>query len=414
MNLFHLKTLAKMREKGFIYYLRIAVLRFFRDAFPRIISPVLFVPSYILYKLGIRFLPIKYVSAIGHLAIEPDCYLKEEILGIHPHYKAIMLIPEKRAANRHLLSYWREHIKVITSPVMCGMLYPIAMQKIVQYDISPYIMTDKVDGTVLAHSIYAKYSGRLPVLTLRESDRQYGWACLGKLGIPDGAWFVCMHARESGYNPQAYQYSYRNVDIDTYSLAIEAIVERGGWCIRMGDSSMKPLPPMKNVIDYAHHSYRSERMDVFLSGTAKFFLGCASGLYGLADIFGVPSALTNVFPMSERPVGCNDIAIPKLMWTNKDGRYLTFKEVLNHYSGSFHHPDAYYVDAGITLKDNSSEDIKVLTLEILAVAEGTMIYTAEDEYLQEQYRLLFKPGHYSHGACSRVGRDFLHKYKHLL
>ena len=35
--------------------------------------------------------------------------------------------------------------------------------------------------------------------------------------------------------------AYRNVNIDTYVPAMEAIVERGGWVIRYGDAGMQAI-----------------------------------------------------------------------------------------------------------------------------------------------------------------------------
>lgn len=405
---------AKLQEKGIRECSRIAFLRFFRDIFPRIIAPLFFIPSYILYKFGVRFLPIKYISNIGHLSAEPDCYIKEELLGLHPHYKAIILAPKHKVANRHLLSYWCQYIRIITSPTLCALLYPLSQQKLLQYDTTRYLMTDYEDGTVLVHSINTKWAGKPPLLTLRESDRVRGWIYLQKLHIPEDSWFVCIHAREPGARPQDIGHTNRNVDIDTYLLAIESIVERGGWCIRMGDPSMKPLPPMKKVIDYAHHSFRSDFMDIFLCSNTKFYLGCASGLIALPVVFGVPCALANQFPISERPYSPSDIEIPKLLWLNSEGRNLSFQEALEHYLGSFHHPDSYYINAGITVMDNSPEDIRDLVIEMLDTIAGTMIYSAEDERLQEKFRSLYRPGHYSYGATSRIGNAFLHKYAYLL
>lgn len=368
--------------------------------------------SYLLYLIGVRFLPIIHYTAIGHLAVEPDCYVKEGALGLRPNYLAVMLAPAHKVANRHLLDYWRQYIRVITSPVLCALLYPLARAKILQYDVARYVMN--IHETALYFEINAKCADKPPTLILRESDRKRGWDCLRKLGVPEGAWFVCVHCREPGFRPHAdHRHHHRNSDIETYRLAMEAIIERGGWCIRMGSSRTKPLRPMKNVIDYAHSSVRSDWMDVFLSASCKFFLGSCSGLHNVPPLFGVPCALVNLVPMSLLPPRHIDIGIPKLIWSRGEGRYLTFPEILSSPIGDFQISDLY-VDAGVEVVDNAPEDIRDLVLEMLNVMEGTVTYTAEDESLQERFKSLLQPGHYSYGASSRLGQSFLRKYKNLL
>ena len=402
----------KVREKGILWCLKTGTFRFFRGVFRRIYIYFLIIPSYLSYLLGVRFLPIKYLYAIGHLAIEPDCYVKEEILGIHPRYTAIMLAPVDKVANRHLLEYWRQYIRIVTSPTVCSLLYPLSQQKILQYDIARYVMNDH--ETALAYAINTKWAGKPPLLSLRGSDRQRGWDCLRKLGLPEGAWFVCVHGREPGNRPQDAAHTHRDVDIYTYFPAMEAIVERGGWCIRMGDVATKPLPPMKNVIDYAHLGVKSDWMDVFLCASCRFLLGSDSGLSALVSVFGIPCALANLIPLSILPSGHTDIGIPKLLWSCAEQRYLTFKEILDSPMGQANFFADSFEKAGIRIVDNSPDDIRDLALEMLDRTEGRVTYTVADESLQRRFKSLFKPGHYGYGASSRIGRNFLRKYVRLL
>lgn len=53
-------------------------------------------------------------------------------------------------------------------------------------------------------------------------------------------------------------------------------------------------------------------------------------------------------------------------------------------------------------------------MEMLDRTENRLFYTLEDERLQERFKSLMNPSHYSYGAISRVGRDFLRKYSFLL
>jgi hypothetical protein len=55
-----------------------------------------------------------------------------------------------------------------------------------------------------------------------------------------------------------------------------------------------------------------------------------------------------------------------------------------------------------------------VVIEMLDQLEGNITYLPEDEVLQQRFRQLMRPGHYSFGATSRIGRQFLRKYSHLL
>jgi hypothetical protein len=46
--------------------------------------------------------------------------------------------------------------------------------------------------------------------------------------------------------------------------------------------------------------------------------------------------------------------------------------------------------------------------------EGRARYTLEDERLQDAFRALLKPNHYSYGAAGRIGRDFLRRHADLM
>ena len=396
---------AKRKNKGFWYCIKRLIqelyLRVFSNLFGLLAWPVC-------YFMKIIFVPF-YVRSIGHLCKEPECYIKEEILGIRPKYTSIVLAPRGTVANQQLLEYWKRYnIKVIESPVMCALLEPLSKNRFTVYNVEKYVF----DYSPLFPEIRKKYSGG-PLLKLSEHDRKYGWKVLENIGVPKEAWFVCVYCREDGYLGDVDQ-SNRNCDINGYLPEIEAITKEGGWVIRMGDAKMKEIPPMKNVVDYAHTKIKSDWMDVFLSASCRFFLGCNSGLSHLPTIFGVPSAIANCVPMSGvLSYGDQAIGIPKLVWSISENRCLTFKEIFDSPISNYRW-DSSFAKAGVKLIDNSPEDILGLAMEVMDKAKGKILYTDRDNDLQERFKSLMRPGHYSYGAVSRLGRDFLRKYAYLL
>ena len=393
----------KIEEKGIFYVSR--------KALYEIMGLLIVVLLFPFVRLSnVKFIPV-HIHAIGHLCIEPDFYIKEGILGLRPEYNSVIVAPKEKVANTHILNYWKQYIKIISSPMLCFFLEPLSRNRLTNYPVFHFSFSENS-----AHypEIQKQYYGRPALLTLSESDFQRGWTCLRDIGVPEGAWFICVHCREDGYLGNVDQ-THRNADINNYCLAMEAIVEQGGWVIRMGDPTMKPIRQMDHVIDYAHLDIKSDWMDVFLCAGCKFFLGSDSGLYAAASTFGVSVAIANCAPHMSGvlPFGTDAIGIPKLLWSDKEGRYLSFKEILGS-SISKYWVDSLFSQAGLRPVENTPEDIRDLALEMLDRKAGRLSYTIEDELLQKRLKLLINPTHYSFGAMSRVGGEFLRKYEHLL
>jgi putative glycosyltransferase (TIGR04372 family) len=252
------------------------------------------------------------------------------------------------------------------------------------------------------------------LLKITPEDRAWSDTQFSGLGLPRDAWHVCIHVREPGFSPADESvHAYRNSDPRALNPAVAEIVRRGGWCVRMGDPTMTPLDPVPGVIDYAHHPLRSARLDVLLCARARFFLGNTSGLTLVSSVFGVPSALANLVPLSVLAFLSSDIGIPKLLRAKTGDRILTFAEILDSPVGDYRYT-RLYADAGLEVIENTPQDIAELAAEMLDRLEGRYQAATGDEDLQQRFMRLLRPGHYSHGAASRVGAAFLRKYRHLL
>src|SRR5262245_10809115 len=197
--------------------------------------------------MRLRYLPV-LVERIGHLAFEPDAFIKEGLLGLRPRYRGILCVPDSTVANPTLARYWKPYFLTLFSPRLCRLVSGLSTRIGRVYDVTLYGNT--VNLTAGYAAIQRQWQGRPPLLRLTDEDRRRGWECLLAFGVPTNAWFVCFHTREAGYATHDDDlHAYRNSDISNYLAAVRSIVDRGGWCIRMGDGSMKPLPPMERVID---------------------------------------------------------------------------------------------------------------------------------------------------------------------
>jgi len=349
---------------------------------------------------------------IGHLAADIDTFLKEERLGFLPSKRWFMVASPKLVANSHLLTYWSELIPVVSAPFWAFTLDLASRRWVMRKDLSRYI--SGYFGTQEIYRINRLWGDRPPILRLRTEDDAWAQRELERLGLPKDQWFVCVHVRERSYIPKNEAItSYRNASIANTIPAMEEIVRRGGVCVRMGDPGMTPLPEIPGVIDYARHPMKSERLDVILCAKARFFLGCTSGLSFVSTIFGVPVVQANMIPVETLGIRPCDLSMPKLVWNKTLKRHLRFDELMGSRTGGYFFTHQYH-RAGLQAEENSREDILDLVSEMIDRLDGRFIETETDSKLHAAYLSLFRPGHYSYGADSRVGLGFLRRHRDLL
>ena len=373
------------------------------------------VARWILMDKGYRVLVLTRTDRIGHLMGEIDCVLREDRLRNASSSKVILLAPRGKVANAHVLKYWRRYLKVQESPWLFHPLKRAARHPSVGYreDMRPYCTA--INETAKCFAILSDWGDRPPLLDLLPEDIERGEATLRQLGLPEQARYVSFHCRDGGYSPRdEHSHSFRNVSAESYLPAMAALRKRGIYGIRMGDPSMPPLPETDGVIDYVHSKYRSDWMDVFLCASCEFFLGSGSGLYCVAMAFGRPSGLANLSPLSTvYGGGPSEVGIPKLLWHEKEERLLGFREILSSPLGNARYMKDY-LSADVRPLENDPDDVAALALEMIDRVRGEAQYDRTDKILQGKFRDLFRPGHYGYGSISRVGRDFLRRYTHLL
>ncbi len=394
---------------------------------------LLFYPFYtivarVLNHFGVRFLdaPFVILERVGHLAADFDLYLKDQLLS-HRKVIPVLLCAGRTPANEALLTHWCQHIYVIRNRWICYLLWPLMSFPELVDSLLGYCMVgwqaftqdaphdfSQRRGASRAYYVQSRWADRAPIIGLSGAEIARGEAELRVLGIPEGAWFVCVHSREGGYSPRdEWQHSFRNANISDYTEAIRAIVARGGWCVRVGDPSMRQLGPTPGVIDYATSTSKSDWMDLFLCARCRFFLGNSSGLFDIAGIFGKPSALANMTPL-----GCvyspfpRDISIPKLLM-DPQGRMLPLPDAFaDEASELYLAPE--FIERGLKPVDNTPQEIAELAIEMMDRLDGNIEEGPDDADLQARFRALIQPHHYCWHASARIGRAFLRRHRVLL
>ncbi|WP_229837487.1 TIGR04372 family glycosyltransferase [Thalassobaculum fulvum] len=144
-------------------------------------------------------------------------------------------------------------------------------------------------------------------------------------GIGPGERIVTVHGRQAGYRPNE-QHDLRNVDIESYVPALRMLVRRGYRVVRLGDSTMTPLPAIDGLVDYAVSPLKSEALDVLLPAAAAFHIGSSSGLSVVPLLFGVPCLFLNWHPFDLLPWGRSNWTVLKPIEAMADGAPVTDRQ----------------------------------------------------------------------------------------
>ncbi|WP_448951157.1 TIGR04372 family glycosyltransferase [Labrys neptuniae] len=382
--------------------------KFMRSVGRLIFALIYAVPALILKLTKYRFVMVTIPGRIGHLGIELDWFLKQRALGQYAEFKPVVLLPYSRAGNPELLRVWGNYIILISNPIVNSILKPLTHFSSLRIDL--YSVACTLDEAAGYQEVVAAWGDRPPIFKLPDSLNERGRLALEQLGMPAGAWFVCIHARDGVYSPKdEHLHLYRNSDVRKCLAAVDEIIARGGWCIRMGERGTPSLPDRAGVINYPDTHLKSDWMDLYLASHARFFLGNTSGLCLVATISGLPCALANMTPYGAcYGMGPNDISILKRL-KRLDGSVPEFAEIFASEVASFRFAEQY-TEAGLVVEENTEEEIRDLVLEMLDRLDGIYQEKPDGERLQRAFRRLLTPQHYTFGTTSRIGESFLRQH----
>jgi putative glycosyltransferase (TIGR04372 family) len=167
-------------------------------------------------------------------------------------------------------------------------------------------------------------------------EHELGRAHLAEMGIGPDDWYVCFHARDDQYltqwRPEVMKHwgerlAFKNTTIENYFSAIDQIVEKGGYAVRIGAAVSTELPERwgDKAIDYATH-FRSDFMDIYLLAHARFFVCTSSGPLSVGTVFNVPLLITSHFPYSHTSNLKQDLILPRVVISLKTGDIVPFYE----------------------------------------------------------------------------------------
>ena len=377
-------------------------------------------------ELGLEFIWAGMVlgSLGNHYTIES--LLKANQLGLRNANKPVLLLPQKaRLRNPALFSYFEPHLNVVRDAeairTLRGLEFLLTLPLGICLPMNDGcsfldIAANRVEVARREQGLDSAF------FTLSDSHRERGEQALQKLGLPRDAWYVTLHVREPGYRGETRENStenWRNANPLDYLKACKIVTQAGGWVFRMGDPSMSPLPPMSQVVDYAHHKIRSDWMDVFLGATCRFLIGTGSGYYHIPEFFGVPCILTN-FPGFVPYFGMKnkDLYLPRWLKNIQTDELISFEEYISPPIGNFWSLK-HFRDAGLHWVENTPEELEAATKEMLERTGDGLYSTLLDDDLQQRFKDLAEDcGKKYHGrpvkAFAPISQDFLERHADLI
>lgn len=219
-------------------------------------------------------------------------------------------------------------------------------------------------------------------ISLRPGMQELGERILKKWGIEPGSAFVCVHIRDGGF--WSDHEDARNCHYENYLKTFTALVERGYWVIRLGDSKMRKLPSMNQVIDYAHTAQKSEAMDLFLLKNCSLYIGQNSGILDVAKMFGRKIVAVNITEWTfGPPMARNDLVLLKHFYSKSKRRFLSIQELLQFpYSWQYFSPTTARED--LLVVENTADEILAVTLEALSQDANYQYSTLQERFISSR------------------------------
>jgi putative glycosyltransferase (TIGR04372 family) len=196
---------------------------------------------------------------------------------------------------------------------------------------------------------------------------------LRELGLSDSDWFVGLHVRDGSKVP-----ALRNQSLQNYLPAINEIIKRGGWVIRIGGPEMPPIPKMSRVIDLVQEIEAARDLHLYILAKSKFFVATNSGPSWVPSLFGVPTIQTNAIAPGRTILRfCpNSFSIPKTILKGKSK--LGFSSTLMSQFGFGEKTLSEYAYDDLFVEENSSQDILRAVQEMFDRLSGRTLTAYDD------------------------------------
>ncbi|MFZ9833926.1 MAG: TIGR04372 family glycosyltransferase, partial [Ilumatobacteraceae bacterium] len=169
--------------------------------------------------------------------------------------------------------------------------------------------------------------------------------------------------------------------------AAESLAEMGYTVFRMGAIVKEPLvSDNPRIIDYAANGMRTELLDIFLGAHCTFTISTGSGWDSMPTVFRRPIMFVNQLPVYAPSVTTlQSVTFPKILLDNQTGSILSLKNLIDREIAHRANSQAYK-DAGVEIRDLSSEELVEAVTEMAQRVEGTFVETPEQKEMQAKLK----------------------------
>jgi putative glycosyltransferase (TIGR04372 family) len=347
------------------------------------------IPGFIFIKLVSPWILIRLeginCARIGHFAGNMELYCCEMDAAINrPSRKYIDLFffNNEPICNQYLADLWKKKLTILPF----WFLYPIrTFIRFVPYSKKNLIYSGHHNDRDMGNLM-----DRFPKhLSIDEKDKKNGTELLEKLGIPGDAKIVTLLVRDNAYlaaNTSAdwNYHSYRDCNVENFIPALEELTKMGYYVIRMGRKAETPLRVINNkIIDYAFNDNQSDFLDIYIGFRCEFCITTGAGWDNVPSmIFRKPVIFTNLVPFGRLSTYSRRFIITTKRHIDKvNGMELTMGEIFSK-GLPYALRTSDFDKQNIALVENSAEEIKDATIEMLGYVNGTQKFSVDEEKLQ--------------------------------
>jgi putative glycosyltransferase (TIGR04372 family) len=246
-----------------------------------------------------------------------------------------------------------------------------------------------------------------------KKDILYGNSFLKNLGIKNDDKFICLIVRDGEYlkehEPEKNwdYHNYRDCDIKNFEFVSNYLTGLGYYVFRMGAKVSKPmLTKNKKIIDYATIGIRNEFLDIFLSAHCEFGISTMLGFDSLIEMFNKPLVCVSGAPIGHiRSVNKKHLTIFKHHLSIKSHNRLTLSEIFElNLANALDSKN--YENKGIILIENSPEEIKEATKEMLKLMQNNFSRDPTQEFLELKFWNIFNNKIKNYGPKDLHTRSF--------
>lgn len=288
----------------------------------------------------------------------------------YPHHLGLI-------CNSALMKMWKRKLLILPSAIC----HPINCQL---WFISKFLniknIHDVGDNTSMDRDVHNLFDKHSINISFNFEEKNNGMEFLKKIGVKENEKFVCVAVRDGQYNKNFYQdsydylklnrHDYRNWNIQNFIPAIEYLLEKGYFVIRVGKSSKEKLNIQnKKFFDYTFSNLKNDLIDIFLGANCHFCISTGFGYDMVPHVFRRPVVFLSV------PIGLlNTYSSKYLLLTKhhinkKTQKKLTLSEIFKK-NLAFAQDIDEFENKDIKLMDCSPEEIKSATIEMIELIKN--------------------------------------------